>query len=222
VKQPHDAAAHYVNAANCMRKIDAKQAADHLRSAITLFTNAGHFAVAAKHLQDAAEMYEAEAQPDLAVDCYQTAADYYEQENQLSRTNTCLLKLAQIHAQAERYDQAIELLEKVARASLDNSLLKWSVREYLFKAMLCHLCKADIVGAKRALDRYAELDVSFASQREYKLLSLVVSAYEAYDLDAFTSAVADYDSVTPLPPFLTTLLLRIKGHIKSESGNSVV
>jgi len=221
VKQPHEAATNYVSAANCLRKVDARRAAEQLRLAISLYTNTGAFSVAAKHLQDAGEMYETENDTANAIECLTTAAEYYESENATSRANTCLLKVAGLHATAEHYDQAIELYEKVARASLDNQLLKWSVREYLFKALICHMAKGDTVGARRALERYQEMDVTFASQRECKLCTQLIEACEAYDPDAFTTAVAEFDAVTPLEPFKTTLLLRVKNLIKTEAGSSL-
>ena len=48
--------------------------------------------------------------------------------------------MAQFAGTLEEYDRAIDLFERVAAKSLDNNLTKWSVREYLFKAMICVLC----------------------------------------------------------------------------------
>lgn len=57
-----------------------------------------------------------------------------------SLSNKCLLKVAQIAADLEKYDVAIEKYEKVAVAAIDDPLLKWSLKDYCFKAGLCHLC----------------------------------------------------------------------------------
>lgn len=51
-----------------------------------------------------------------------------------------MLKVAQIAAELEMYEVAIEKFEKVAAASVDDALLKWSLKEYFLKAGLCHLC----------------------------------------------------------------------------------
>jgi Soluble NSF attachment protein, SNAP len=48
--------------------------------------------------------------------------------------------VAQFAGTLEEYDKAVDLFERVAAKSLDNNLTKWSVREYLFKAMICTLC----------------------------------------------------------------------------------
>ncbi len=56
--------------------------------------------------------------------------------------------MALLSAQLERYDRAIEIYEEVATKMADNSLLKWSAKEYFFKAGLCRLCSGDIVAAQ--------------------------------------------------------------------------
>lgn len=98
---------------------------------------------------------------------YQLAADYYKGENSISASNTCLLKVAQFASElevsypiyirylfcnilttcadpayAKRYNVAIETFETVATQSIDNNLLKWNVKDYYFKALLCHLCSS--------------------------------------------------------------------------------
>jgi len=127
-----------------------------------------------------------------------------------------LLKVAQYSAQLEKYHKAIEIYEQVGKASLDNNLLKWSVKEYFLKAGLCHLCASDLVSAKRALEKYQEMDCTFTSQRECKLLLDLIKAYENYDAEAFTAAVVEYDSVSKLDQWKTTILLRIKNSISNE------
>lgn len=56
-----------------------------------------------------------------------------------SLAHKCLLKVATFAAQLGMYDKAIEKFEEVASASLDNQLMKWSLKEYFLKAGLCHL-----------------------------------------------------------------------------------
>lgn len=51
----------------------------------------------------------------------------------------CMLKVATFAAQLGQYDKAIDKFETVASASLDNQLMKWSLKEYFLKAGLCHL-----------------------------------------------------------------------------------
>lgn len=221
IKDDHEAATAYVNAANVLKKDDPKTAAGHFRTAAQMFVVKGHFSVAAKNLQEAGELFEAEEDIDNAVDCLQTAADYYESENSGSRANNCLIKIADMQAKGEKYDDAIEIYERVARGAVENNLLKWSAKEHLFKAMICHFCKNDVVGSKRALEKYADLDPMFSQQRESKLCAEICDAMENFDVDSFTKAVAEFDSMTPLDPFKTTLLLRVKNNISGDDGGLV-
>ena len=47
----HDAATNYVDAANCYKKNNPKEAANCLQSAIDIYTDVGRFTIAAKHHQ---------------------------------------------------------------------------------------------------------------------------------------------------------------------------
>lgn len=212
----HEAATNYVNAANCFKKDSPTEAVNCYKQAIELYTDEGRFSIAAKHEKELAEMYEAEMDYEHALEAYQTAADYYEGENSTSAANSCLVKVAMYAAQLEKYDKAIEVYEDIARKSLDNNLLKWSVKDYFFRAILCYLCLGDAITAKRQLDKYQEMDYTFGSQRECKFLAEIIKANEDFDVEAFTQAVVEYDSISKLDQWKTTILLRIKNLIKKE------
>jgi alpha-soluble NSF attachment protein len=47
--------------------------------------------------------------------------------------------VASLAAELEQYDRAVELYEQVASHSVDVSLLKYSVKDYLLNAGLCKL-----------------------------------------------------------------------------------
>jgi len=207
-----------INAGAVLKKVNPKRAAELLMEGTKSLVADGHFSAAAKHQQDAGEMFEAEGDPETAMDCLKTAAEYYEMENQTSRANSCKLKVAQLAANAGKYDEAVEIYENVARAAMDNNLLKFSVRNYLFNSFLCVLAKQDTVGASRALDKYKDLDPTFGVQRECKLCEAILEACENLDVDAFTTAVANFDSMTPLDAFRTHLLLQAKKMIEDASG----
>jgi len=118
----HEGATNYINAANCVRKDSPLEAIRLFNLAIELLTDEGRFSIAAKHEKEVAELYEAEMDYENAIEAFQKSADLYEGENSTSSANGCLLKVAQYSAQLERYDKAIEIFEKVAKASVDNNL----------------------------------------------------------------------------------------------------
>ena len=59
----------------------------------------------------------------------------------------------------------------MAASALESSLLKYSAKEYFFRAALCHLC-VDSLNAQHALHRYEEQYPAFADSREAKLIKV--------------------------------------------------
>ena len=60
---------------------------------------------------------------------------------------------------------------QVAATSLESSLIKYSAKEYFFRASLCHLC-VDAVNAQHAIQRYEEQFPAFGDSRECKLVKV--------------------------------------------------
>jgi len=215
----HEAATSYASAAACFKKNNSEASVNCLKKSVELFTGEGRFAIAAKHQKEIAELYEAELDFEKAIQAYQESADFFEGESSTSQANTCLLKVAQYSAQLENFQKAIELYEQVAKSSLDNTLLKWGAKEHLHRAILCHLASEDLIGAQKALENYKTWDVSFPTSRECKFVEEIMQAVEKYDVDSFTQAVVDYDSVSKLDNWKTKILLKIKQGIQSNSSD---
>lgn len=64
--------------------------------------------------------------------------------------------------------------------------------------------------AKLSIDKYQSLDMTFAGTREFKFLHDLADATAASDGQQFTDIVAEFDKMTRLDNWKTTLLLRIK------------
>jgi len=218
----HDAATALINACNMYRKEPNKTEAVHcLERAAAIYAEDGRFTMAAKHFKEIGELLEKDGDQEHAIDAYQRSADLYEGENQQSSANQCLLQVALLSAQLQRYDKAIAVYDQVATGCLDNTLIRFSFRDYAFRALLCHLANSDLVSVHRALDKYRGMDNSFASSREAKLIDDLCRAVEAYDTEAFTNAVAEFDSITRLDDWKSSLLLRSKDSIKAQEGASL-
>lgn len=145
---------------------------------------------------------------------FERAADLFHSEEVTTSANQCNQKVAQFAAQLEQYPKAIGILEMTARQYINNNLLKYSVKGILLNAGICQLCKGDVVAVTNALERYEELDPTFSGTREYKLLCNLAEALDEGDVVKFTDAVQEYDSMTRLDSWKTTLLLRVKNTIK--------
>jgi alpha-soluble NSF attachment protein len=59
-----------------------------------------------------------------------------------------------------------------------------------------------------------ELDPTFSSTREFKFLTDLASAIDEVDVVKFTDIVKEYDSMSRIDQWKTTLLLRAKNALK--------
>ncbi|XP_075209739.1 LOW QUALITY PROTEIN: alpha-soluble NSF attachment protein [Chanos chanos] len=219
VQSKHDAAVNFIDAGNAFKKADPQEAINCLTRAIEIYTDMGRFTIAAKHHISIAEIYESElVDIDKAVAHYEQAADYYKGEESNSAANKCLLKVATYAAQLEQYQKAIEIYEQIGTYAMDSTLLKYGAKDHFFKAALCHFC-VDMLNAKLAVQRYEEMFPAFSDARECKLIKKLLDAHEEQNVDAFTDAVKEFDSITRLDQWQTTMLLRIKKTIQDEESD---
>ena len=72
----------------------------------------------------------------------------------------------------------------------------------------------DLVATNRALESYREVDPTFSSQREHQLLVDLVQAIEQGVQEAFADKLFQYDQLSKLDKWKTTLLLRVKNNIE--------
>lgn len=135
-------------------------------------------------------------------------------ENRLA--NKLYLKVADLAALEGDYYKAIANYERCAKTSINNNLMKWSVKEYLLKAGMCHLATNDMVAANRALESYRDLDPSFSQTREHQLLVDLVEAVEEGDQEKFADKLFQYDQMSKLDKWKTTILLRVKEQIEEK------
>ncbi|XP_044523274.1 alpha-soluble NSF attachment protein isoform X3 [Gracilinanus agilis] len=207
----------YSRAANMFKMAKSwSEAINCLMRAIEIYTDMGRFTIAAKHHISIAEIYETElVDIEKAIAHYEQAADYYKGEESNSSANKCLLKVAGYAAQLEQYQRAIEIYEQVGTNAMDTSLLKYSAKDYFFKAALCHFC-IDMLNAKLAVKKYEEMFPAFSDSRECKLVKKLLDAHEEQNVDSYTESVREYDSISRMDQWLTTMLLRIKKTIQGD------
>lgn len=206
------------NAATCFEKCHIPSAIAALKRSCEFYVDEGRFGMAAKQEQQIGEFYQGEGDMEQALQHLQTAADYFEGEGQASAAGKLKLKIAEFAATAGKYAEAIEVFESVAQTYLESNLLKWSAKELFFKAAICHLCQDDLVSLKRALEKYQDLDVTFSTQRECKLMIKLAELVEAFNADGMTSVLREYSSITPLDEWKVTLLNRVKTRLLAAAG----
>lgn len=219
LNEPDDAANTMNDAFKAYRKTDPEDAARCLEKAIQHYCAKGNFRRAATHKENLGELFEVELGDQArAAAAFEEAASWYESDNAEALANKLWLKTADLVAlEGKDYYKAIGLYERVAKSSIQNNLMKWSVKEYLLKAGICSLATGDIVGMNGALERYRDLDPSFTQQREHQLLVDLTQAVSDADQEAFAEKLFQYDQMSKLDKWKTTILLRIKNSIE-ETG----
>ncbi|ULT86025.1 hypothetical protein L5515_005840 [Caenorhabditis briggsae] len=210
----HDCATQYAEAANCFRKIQPERAVQCLEKTSEIYTDMGRFTMAAKNHVSIAELYETEL-PDKeqCVKHYQQAADYYKGEEQKSSASKCLVKVAMYSAELEKYGQAIAVFEEIAFYEADHSTLKYAAKGHFFQALLCHL-NIDPINTQQALQKYENASPSFSDSRECKFVKELLAAIEEKNEETFTECVANFDKISRLDNWSTSLLLKVKRTIE--------
>ncbi|XP_011748122.1 beta-soluble NSF attachment protein isoform X2 [Macaca nemestrina] len=157
---------------------------------------------------DAGNAYK-KADPQEAINCLNAAIDIYTDMGRFTIAAKHHITIAEI------YETELVDIEKVGANTMDNPLLKYSAKDYFFKAALCHFI-VDELNAKLALEKYEEMFPAFTDSRECKLLKKLLEAHEEQNSEAYTEAVKEFDSISRLDQWLTTMLLRIKKSIQGD------
>ncbi|KJR83894.1 alpha-soluble NSF attachment protein [Sporothrix schenckii 1099-18] len=218
--EPDEAANSLLSAFKVYREKNPEDAARCLEDAIQYYTSHGNFRRAAKQKEDLGELYEELQMSERALHSYEKAAAWYETDGAQALANKNWLKVAELSAVTEKHDyyKSIEIFERVAQKSISSNLMRYSVKEYFLKAGLCHLATGDIIATQRGLEKYRDIDPSFATTREHQLLVDLSEAVEGGDADRFSEKLFQYDQMSKLDKWKTAVLLQIKSKIE-EADN---
>lgn len=78
------------------------------------------------------------------------------------------------------------------------------------------LIEQDTVATRQAMLRYCDLDPTFSGTREQKFLEDMLGAFEQGDQEAFSDVVFQYDQLSRLDQWKSSLLLKVKNRISDE------
>lgn len=214
----HDAASAYVEGAKALMKVAPAEAVVLLQQAVEVYTDMGRLNMAARQLKEIAEAQEKQGLKEEAAAFYAQAADLFATESSGSEANKCRLKVAEFSAELEKFADAAEIYEDVARAAADNNLLRFGARGHLLCAGVCVLCFADDETVRARIERYKDIDLQFAGSREATLLEACADALAKCDEKAFATAVAEFDSLTRLDAWKTNMLLKVKRRLQARAS----
>jgi alpha-soluble NSF attachment protein len=206
----------------CYKKSNSVDAITAFQSAVALLTDAGRLTQAAKLCKECAELYEQEdGEVAGAIELYEQAADLFALEESKSAAATCKGKVAELCSAALSPPdllKAFQLYDELGRNSLESNLLKFHAKGYFLQAILCQLANNDAVGAEQSLRTYEGVDYSFAESREGKFAMTLVETVNGMDVEAFSTACFEFDRISKLDPWKTSMLVKVKRHMDDGEG----
>lgn len=131
----------YVEAGQCLMKMNDPGYINCYLSAISLYDKSGHFGQSGKLYKVLAEKYTSEGKYNNAIDYYKKSADSFSlDEYSKSNYSQVIMTYAELIAQyQESYFEAMKIFEDEAKKALDNRLLQYGAKTILFKAGLLSL-----------------------------------------------------------------------------------
>jgi len=219
------------DAGGCFQKGNSVEAVGCYRSAVTLLCDAGRLNQAAKLSKQVAEIFENDGTEDgdgggdaitAAIASYEQAAELFEMEQAKSQASTCLQKVAELCSGALHPPEllrAAEIYESLGKQCLESNLLKYNAKTHFLHAVMCHLANGDSIGASQAFARFDSLDYTFGESREGKFSKQLVDCVEDFDPEGFATACFEYDRISKLDPWKTSMLVKVKRSIEDSSGD---
>lgn len=217
----NEASKDMAQAGKCFTKSNPDDAVKAFSDAVALYTDNGRITQAAKLCKECAELYENEEVTTdgeksaivLAIESYEQASELFGMEDAKSQSSQCLAKVAELCSGAlEPPDlmRACQIYDDLGKRCLDSNLLKFNAKGYFLQSTLCHLANGDSVGASQALARYEGVDYTFGESREGKFARQLVECVENHDVEGFGTACFDYDRISKLDPWKTSILVKVK------------
>lgn len=218
-----------VDTGQCYKKANPVDAISAYQSAVGIMTDAGRLTQAAKLCKECAELYESDEVPVtggksavvLAIENYEQAAELFAMEEGKSQSSQCQAKVAELCSAAlDPPDllRAAQIYDELGRKCLDSNLLKFNAKGYFLQAILCHLALPDAIGAQQAMQRYEGIDYTFSESREGKFCRSLIDCVEGFDVEGFGTACFEYDRISKLDPWKTSMLVKVKRSIADDEG----
>lgn len=222
----------FSQAGACFKKSNPVDAIQAYKAAVSLMTDAGRLNQAAKLCKECGELYESEeVEPTttgddkssivLAIEFYEQAAELFGLEEAKSAQSQSLAKIAELCSAALNppdLSRAAHIYDQLGRNCLESNLLKYNAKIFFLQAIFCHLAQQDAVAAQQAMDRYEGVDYTFGESREGKFCKKITECMEGYDAEGFSQAVYEFDRISKLDPWKTSMLLKVKRGICDEVG----
>lgn len=225
-----------IEAANVYKRVDIAAAIETFGKAIKMYCDSGRLGQAARYQKEVADMFESDGNLEMALQMFEQAADLYSKDNKKSNSKDCLVKVATISSTRacnlrneksdpmnankaiEEFQKASAIFEQVGKECLESKLGSFSAKGYFFQSLLCTLALGDEVAIEQKLNHYKNVDYSFPNSRECQFVEKLLSAIQSMSVEEFATACSEFDRITPLDPWKTSVLLAIKNVTVGTGG----
>jgi len=226
----NEASKAFTSAGSMFKKVHPADAIGAYQSAIALLTDLGRITNAAKLSKECGELYENEDVSEegksgvvLAIEHYEQAAELFGMEEAKSQSSQCLAKVAELCSAAldpPDLQRACQIYEDLGRRCLESNLLKFNAKGYFLQSVFCHLALGDAIGASQAMARYESMDYTFSQSREGKFAGTLIETVEGMDAEGFGQACFEFDQISKLDPWKTSMLLKVKRQIDDDGAGN--
>jgi len=217
-----EAKQYWQESGKCYRHVDPDLAIDAYKNAIELNLQGNRYNQAARLQEEVGDMLAEDEIVDKAIEAYEQSAQYYETENDHANAQKRRLKIAHMSVKTKDYQRAIDIFEKVASENVDNNLLRWKVKEYLFKAMLCVICQGTEDDVKKwdkqeiIHEKYKNISDMYGTAREAKLIDSILESLKKTDIQLYKNSVSEFDRIQRLEKWCLDLLLIIESYLQQQ------
>jgi tetratricopeptide (TPR) repeat protein len=150
-----------------------------------------------------------------ALKMHRKAANLFELDGD-SRFLFSLISQAELSAEIGYYEQAIVLFDNITVLSVNDSILNFKIKNYIFWQCFCIIALDDWVRLEKEFKQFIEQYPSFADSRERVFINKLILSKNACDESGFATACKEYDQFTTLTPWQTHILLRVKKDLGIE------
>lgn len=128
------------DAGKSLRHIDYKRAIESYSNAIQMDLNSNRIRQAAKLQEEIGNILIEDECIDDAILSFEKASEYYEMEHDQSGKGKMLLIVAKLSAKQNNWIKSAKIFENISKLWIDDKLLRWRVKDLLFKAALLRIC----------------------------------------------------------------------------------
>ena len=194
----------------------SEKAIESFRFAAQNYRENAKFSNAAKILVEASQTFREIGEIDKAVDALKDAAQLYDDENQPVQSSTQLAVVGDLLSQKKDWLEAAKIYKDVATRRMGDRLTQLSAGEYFTKSVACQMAADDSIGGENMLREFVNLNPGWERTRDCQLLQKTLKAMNDNDVEAFTSALAEYDQVKRLDSWMIDTFTAIKKLIEGD------